>query len=102
MQLQLETDELDLVANVLLEREAAQAGADFEMCEELLDRVVARDMKFDSDQLQQLADILGEYQHGLQDAVARETKPGVKAKLQTKLGKLAHVVERVEEACVMF
>ena len=102
MQLQLETDELDLIMNILLEREAAQTGTDFEMCEELLDRIVARNMEFDADELQQLADILAEYQHGLQDAVVHETKPGVKAKLQTKLEKLAHVVERVEEACVMF
>ncbi len=102
MQLQLETDELDLIANVLLEREATQTGTEFEMCEELLDRIVARDMEFDSDELQQLADILAEYQHRLQDAVVHETKPAAKAKLQTKMEKLAHVVERVDEACVMF
>lgn len=113
MQLQLETGELDVIANVLLEWESQQtatasgppdtrAGADFKMCEELLDRVVARDLAFDSDELQQLADILENYQRRLHDAVAQESQPAVKAKLQKKLDKLAHVVERVEEVCVMF
>ena len=113
MQLRLETDELDLIANVLLERESRQtatasgppdtrAGADFKMCEELLDHVMARDLKLDSDELQQLADILADYQHTLRDAITQESQPAVKAKLQKKLDTLAHALERVEEACVMF
>ena len=52
MQLYLETDELDLIANILLEREgqlavlrgksvsSAHPGVDLKLCEELLDRVL--------------------------------------------------------------
>ena len=113
MQLQLEDGELDVIANVLLEREsvAAAAGggipdprrdADRKMCDALLDKLLARNTELDSDEMQQLADILADYEHALKQALSRESHPDRKGILQTKLDRLEPVLERVEEVCVMF
>ena len=114
MQLRLETDELNLIANILLEREGDQAslangaapgarsGQDSQMYEELLNKILARDMKFDSDELVQLADILGSHKRVLKEKIAKESTASVKAELQKRLARLEPALERIEEACVMF
>jgi hypothetical protein len=113
MQLQLGSGELDVIANILLERESLYAasasqspdlrtGTDLKMCEELLEKILARNTELDSDEMQRLADILADYEHMLKQALARESQTERKGILQTKLDRLEPVVERVEEVCVMF
>ena len=51
MQFHLETDELKLLANVLLEQDPRQYN-------ELLNKVMARDLRFDSGELEQTAELL--------------------------------------------
>jgi len=112
MQLQLGSSELDVIADVLLEREStyatlashvpdADSGANLKMCEELLDKILVRNTELDSDEMQQLADILTDYERMLKQALARELEPEMRGLLQAKLDRLEPVVERVEEVCVM-
>jgi hypothetical protein len=113
MQLQMGSGELDVIANVLMERESAYAaagsgapdargGADLKMCEELLDKILARNKELDTDEMQELANVLSDYEHTLKQALAQESQAERKGILQTKLDRLEPVVERVEEVCVMF
>ena len=116
MQLHLETDELDLLANVLMQRIgelAAQAALDGPPApviglapepmryDNLLDKVLARDLKFDSDELEYVADLLTTQKHSLCAEGARQTSVALKAETQKKLALLERVLEHVEEACVM-
>jgi hypothetical protein len=95
MQFHLETDELNLLANVLLEQDAGQYG-------ELLNKVLARDLRFDSGELEQTAELLAGKKRSLKDEVARQPEGTPKTELQRKLALLERVLERVNEACVMF
>jgi hypothetical protein len=111
MQLHLETDELDVIANILLRREGQLSGAsqesiesshpgvDLKLCEELLDRILARDMEFDSDELEQLAEILV----AEKDAMSKVIDPGGSSNvlLQRKRAKLERVLEKIDEVCAM-
>ena len=95
MQLHLETDELNLLANLLMQRSNPQN-------DEILDMVLARDLRFASDQLEAVADLLAAEKGSLKDEVARELDGARKGKLQKTLALLERVQERVNEACVMF
>lgn len=95
MQFHLEADELKLLADVLLERDSQQDG-------ELLDKVMARDLRFDSGELEQTAEILAGKKRSLKDEISLQADPGLKTKLQGRLALLERVLERVNEACVMF
>jgi len=95
MQFHLESDELKLLADVLLEQDAAEYGA-------LLNRVMARDLRFDAGELEQTANLLAGKKASLKDEIAHETDAAQKAKLEQKLALLNRVLERVNEACVMF
>lgn len=116
MQLHLETDELDLLANVLMQRIgglATQAAIDGlpkpvigqpsnpRRYDDLLDKVLARDLKFDSDELECVADLLTSQKCSLRDQIARQPRVALKAEAQKKLALLERVLEHVEEACVM-
>lgn len=116
MQLYLETADLDLIANILLERErefppspapgqtdlgAISPRVSKEMHEELLQRVLARDTCFDSDELEQLALILEEEKGTLEAKTVRESAAAEKTRLQARLKELEGVLERIEEVCVM-
>jgi hypothetical protein len=94
MQLHLEADELNLLANLLMLRSSPQNA-------KLLEMVLARDLRFDSDELEQVADLLAGEKLNLKDAVAREADGPRKGKLQTTLALLERVQELVNEACVM-
>lgn len=116
MQLHLETNELDLLANILMLRIgelAAQAALDGPPApviglvpdplryDNLLDKVLARDLKFDSDELEYVADLLTSQKRSLRDHIARQPSAAFKAELQKKLALLERVLEHVDEACVM-
>jgi len=96
MQLHLETDELNLLANILLQKSGTGAY------EDLLEMVMARDLRFDSDELEQVADLLAAEKQDLKGQISRETEGLRKGKLQSTLELLERVQERVNEACVMF
>ena len=116
MQFHLETEELNLLANVLMERigaiaaEAVSAGAprpviglapDPRRYDDLLDKVLARDLKFDPDELECLADLLTLKKRSLRDEIACQQDSGLKTDLQKKLALLERVLERVNELFVM-
>jgi len=95
MQFHLEPEELRLLANVLLEQDPRQYN-------ELLTRVLAHDLRFDSGELEQTADLLAGKKRSLQDDIARQPNAAPKTELQLELALLERVLERVKEACVMF
>ena len=95
MQFHLETDELKLLADVLLEQDPRQYN-------ELLNKVMARDLRFDSGELEQTADLLAGKKRSLKDAIAQEPNAAGKTELQRRLALLERVLERVNEACIMF
>ena len=95
MQFRLDTDELTLLADVLLEQDPRQYS-------ELLNKVMARDLRFDSGELEQTADLLASKKRSLKDAIAQQPNSALKAELQQRLALLERVLERVNEACVMF
>jgi len=95
MQLHLEAEELKLLADLLLEQDQ-RAYAD------LLEKVLARDLRFDSDQLEQTADLLAAREHDLKRELAQEKNSTRQPELQRRLALLERVLEKVNEACVMF
>jgi len=95
MQFHLETDELKLLADVLLQQEPGQY-------DELADKVMARDLRFDSGELEQTAELLAGRKRGLKDEIERQPDAALKTALQQRLALLERVLERVNEACVMF
>lgn len=113
MQLYLETDELDLIANILLAREGQLSGAtqrsvaspyagiDLKICEELLDRVLARDMEFDSDELERLAEILSSEKEAMNRVTVPAQSGPPNALFQRKRAKLERVLEKIDEVCAM-
>jgi hypothetical protein len=101
MQLHLETNELNLLANILMER-TGSANDDTASYNELLDMVLARDLRFDCDQLEQLAGLLATAKRRLKEEISRQPGASPNADLLAKLALLGRVQERVDEACVMF
>jgi len=95
MQFHLATDELNLLANVLLEQDPGQY-------KELLDKVMARDMRLDAGELEQASELLAGKKKNLKDEIERQPNASLKTELQRKLALLERTLERVNEACVMF
>jgi hypothetical protein len=99
MQLHLNTDELNLLANLLMNPEGETSRSP--MDEHLLDMVLVRDLRFDSDELERMAALLVAYESCIKGALARETNAGHKTELQRKLTLVERVLEKVDEACAM-
>lgn len=95
MQLHLESAELKLLADALLEQDQ-QKYAD------LVNRVLAHDLRFDTDDLEQTAALLTSCEQDLKCQIDREENPYQKGCLQRRLALLERVLERINEACVMF
>jgi hypothetical protein len=95
MQFHLEPDELKLLADLLLEQDPRQYS-------DLLNKVMSHDLRFDSGELEQTAELLAKRKHTLKDEIARQPNAALKAELQRQLALLERVLERVNEACVMF
>jgi hypothetical protein len=117
MQLHLETDELNVVANILLERigSASTHGVRLgggqrdeslrpvpRVFNSLLDKILARDLRLDSDELEQLVDLLNTERGELTQRIAHAGDTSRQTELQRNLSLLDRVRERVSEACVMF
>jgi hypothetical protein len=116
MQLHLNADELNFLTDTLLERVGAMAvqrlsaasvqgnaniGQDARCYVDLLDKVLLRDLRLDSDELEQLADLLGAQRRDLKDEIALLQDPALHLNLQNKLGLLERILQRVEEAYAM-
>jgi hypothetical protein len=95
MQFHLEADELNLLANILLEQEPPRYN-------ELLKKVMARDLRFDADELEQTAELLTAKKRSLKEEIGRQPNAALNTGLQQQLALLEQVLERVNEACVMF
>ena len=95
MQFHLEADELNLFANVLMEQDSRPY-------KELLNKVQAHDLRLDAGELEQAADVLAGKKRSLKDEIARQPDGPLKTNLQLQLALLERVLERVNEACVMF
>ena len=90
-----ERDELNLLANILLEQDPRPY-------QELLNKVMAHDMRLDADELEQAATLLANRKRTLKDEIDRESNAALKTDMQQRLALLERVLERVSEACVMF
>jgi hypothetical protein len=77
MQLHLQTDELNLLANVLMETGGTMPR--LRLDEKLLEMVLAHDLRFDSDELERVAALLAAEERAV----------------------LERGLEKVDEACVM-
>jgi len=95
MQFHLETDELNLLANVLLEE-------DLHRYDEILNKVMAHDLRFDAGELEDTAEVLTRKKNNLHDELSRQADPAQKAQLERQLTLLDRLLEHVNEACVMF
>ena len=94
MQLHFEADEINLLANLLMLRSSPQN-------EKLLEMVLRRNLRFDSDDLDALADLLAAERCSLKDEIAKVDNAVRRVKLVSTLALLERVLERVDEACVM-
>jgi hypothetical protein len=99
MQLHLETNELNLLANLLMERSAAQSSA---TVDDLIEMVLARNLSFDTDEFERLADILAAEERTLKERVSRQPAGPQKVGMEQTLVLLERLLEKVDEACVMF
>ncbi len=95
MQFHLESDELNLLANVLLEQDPRPY-------QELLNKVLAHDLRLDGGELEQAANLLAAKKRSLKDEIGRQPNAALKIELERQLALLERVQERVNEACVMF
>jgi hypothetical protein len=95
MQFRLEPQELKLLANVLLEQDPRPY-------QELLNKVMAHDLRLDADELEQAANLLAGKKLSLKDEIGRQQNAALKIDLERQLALLERVLERVNEACVMF
>ena len=98
MQFHLEANELNLLANLLMQQNNAGRQNRFET---LLEMVLAHDLRFDSDDLELLANLLAGVKTALKADIAQEADRVRKATLEATLTLLQRVEERVNEACVM-
>ncbi len=95
MQFHLETtDELTLLANVLLEQDPVKYN-------EILTKLMAHDLRLDAGELEDTAELLAEKKRSLRDEIARQPNPELKMELQRQLELLERVLDRVTEACFM-
>jgi len=100
MQLYLETNQLNLVANILME--CCGTPQQDPLDDGILDMLLARDLRFDAGQLERVADLLATAKRSLKEEIAREADVARKNVLQSRLSLLDPTLERVNEACVMF
>jgi hypothetical protein len=95
MQFHLDADELKFLADILLEQKSRQCG-------ELLNKVLRHDLRLDCTEFEQAAELLAGKMRSLQTTLAQQPEGSVKADLQKQLALLERVLEKVNEACVMF
>ena len=117
MQLHLEPDELNLLANILLEgigKSSApglapdsglfhtRMGLEPQFFDRVLDKVLARDLRLDGDELEQVGDILSAQREKMLDQLAQPENAARLTQLQRDLRLLDRLTEKITEVCVMF
>jgi len=114
MQLHLETDELNLLADTLLERigkATAQASLPDTQAsvrlgphffDDLLDKVLARDLRLDADELEQVSELLTAHRRKLNEQISRSGDAALEMQIHRRLKLVDRTLEKVDEACVMF
>jgi hypothetical protein len=104
MQCHLETSELNLLVDVLLEQIGIASASPYErgVCNALLDKILARDLRFDSEEFDEAARLLKEKRSLLREQLASAPNAPIKAKLMRQLAVLEAVLEKIVEACAMF
>jgi hypothetical protein len=93
MKLYFSSEELNLLANILL-NQGDPAG--------LLDRVMANDLTFDFTELDQLRELLVAAWTSVSSEVAACLDPQTKTKLEARQATLESMIDRVTETCAMF
>jgi hypothetical protein len=116
MQLQLNTDELNFLADTLLERVGniyarrrlapdAQGNADIEQGErcydDLQNKVLMGDLRLDADELEQVADLLVDRKLYFSHEIARLPNCVLLLNLDQKLKLVERILERINEARAM-
>ena len=94
MQLHFTVPQLQLLAEILSEQKGAIA-------EDLLDRVLAKDLCFDFDELDQLSVLLNSGRRELLTDLAEAKSAATVAALERKQQLLDQIIERVSEAFAM-
>ena len=94
MQLHFTVPQLQLLAEILWEQKGAIA-------EDLLDRVLAKDLCFDFDELDQLSVLLNSGRRELLTDLAEAKGAATAAALERKQQLLDQIIERVSEAFAM-
>ncbi len=103
MQLLLTLDELQVLADVL-ELQTEQPACDpvkLPELEALLDRVIARKLQFCSDELDTLADVIGEGVRQIRARMASVEDLALKRSLESKRDILQRIADKITEACAM-
>ncbi len=96
MQLRLTNEQLNLIANLLMEHDdKTRAHGD------LLEKILAKDLRFDSDELELLDDFLKAVRHSLRESAEHHGDASKNPELAETMATLEGAVEKVEEACAM-
>jgi hypothetical protein len=101
MQLHFETEEFDVVANMLLEETRRSPGLPTLSTEDILDRVLARKLEFGFDELDYLLSLATVQKQSLTEEISRTHDPETKAGLQRRKLLVEHVMDKLTEACAM-
>lgn len=99
MQCHLETDELTVLADELMEQVGVLAAEhmDVTAANDLLDKVLARDLRFDSDEFEYAAQLLNIRRQAMREELKRRPDPALAARLAI----LERTLEKLDEACAM-
>ena len=92
MQLHFSVQQLQLLADLLCEQKSA---------EDLLDRVLARDLQFDFEELEQLTQLVKASRNEVIEALGSTRVPELVVSLQQKKTLLDGLLERLSEAAAM-
>jgi hypothetical protein len=91
MQLRFTIDELNLLAEVL----------EYNDAEDLVDRVLARNIQFTSDELDRMAEMLSARDRELRDAISKADDAATKRNWERTRALLQRVLDKITEACAM-
>ncbi len=112
MQLYLKSDEWHLLADILLKRvdtmpaPISPAGSDVELnndfrslrpCDHLLEKVLARDLRLDSELTELMADFLFQEEQELNEVLAGQQDTAYGTTLKRRLGLVEHVSAEIHE-----
>ena len=87
-----QTNDMD-VKRLLNSEEAAE--------EEVLEKVISRQLQFTSDELDELARVLRDHAQKLRKELARASEAGSKRELENRIAALERLLDKVIEACAM-